>query len=141
MIEFRTLGTIDLRDPGGVAVRSVLSQPKRLALFAYLVLERPDDLHRRDTLLGVFWPDLEDERARAILRKSLHYVRRSLGGDVLVGHGAGDEVSIVLRWCHPAGGAGGQARHEGHPEDSACWARHHGLPSSCRQQSATARLH
>ncbi len=95
MIEFRTLGTIDLRDPAGVAVRSVLSQPKRLALFAYLVLERPDDLHRRDTLLGVFWPDLEDERARAILRKSLHYVRRSLGGDVLVGQG--DEAVGVRR--------------------------------------------
>lgn len=94
MIEFRTLGTIDLRDPEGVAIRSVLSQPKRLALLAYLVLDRPGDPHRRDTLLGLFWPEREEERARAALRKSLHYLRRSLGEDALVGHG---EESVGVR--------------------------------------------
>lgn len=87
MIDFRTLGGIDLREADGPAIRSVLSQPKRLAFLAYLALERPGHLHRRDSLIGVFWPELEDERARAVLRRSLHYLRRSLGEGVLAGHG------------------------------------------------------
>lgn len=36
MVRFRLLGRIDLRDDDGNEGRSVLAQPKRLALLAYL---------------------------------------------------------------------------------------------------------
>ncbi len=35
VIEFRTLGTLDLRDTEGHQLHSLLAQPKRLALLAY----------------------------------------------------------------------------------------------------------
>jgi TolB-like protein/DNA-binding SARP family transcriptional activator len=86
MIQLQTLGAVDLRHDG-VEVRSVLSQPKRLALLVYLATATPRGFHSRDTLLGLFWPELDQERARNALRQALHYLRRSLGGDVVLGRG------------------------------------------------------
>ncbi|HVD33509.1 MAG TPA: hypothetical protein VNC19_08030, partial [Gemmatimonadales bacterium] len=65
MIQFHTLGRLDLRGPDGVELRSVLQQPKRLGLLAYLAVATPRRFHRRDTLLGLFWPELDQEHARA----------------------------------------------------------------------------
>jgi TolB-like protein/DNA-binding SARP family transcriptional activator/Flp pilus assembly protein TadD len=86
MIQLQTLGAVDLRHDG-VEVRSVLSQPKRLALLVYLATAAPRGFHSRDTLLGLFWPELDQERARNALRQALHYLRRSLGDDVVVRRG------------------------------------------------------
>ena len=33
---------------------------------------------RRDTLLGVFWPELEQDRARNALSKAVYFLRQSL---------------------------------------------------------------
>jgi hypothetical protein len=33
-------------------------QPKRAAVLAYLMVARPGPLHRRDSLLAMFWPEL-----------------------------------------------------------------------------------
>ena len=86
MIRLHLLGTVDLRRDG-VEVRSVLSQPKRLALLAYLASAAPRGFHSRDTLLALFWPESDGERARNSLRQALHQLRRSLGDDVVVGRG------------------------------------------------------
>lgn len=86
MIFFQTLGTLDLRSEA-TQVRSVLTQPKRLALLAFLAVERPRDFHSRDRLLALFWPESDPERARNALRQSLHYLRRSLGDGVIVSRG------------------------------------------------------
>jgi serine/threonine-protein kinase len=43
-------------------------QPKRLALLAYLAVATPRGVHRRDTLLALFWPDQDAESARGALR-------------------------------------------------------------------------
>jgi len=94
MIELRTLGPLDLRDPDGREVRSVLAQPKRLALLTYLAVGVPDGFARRDTLLGMFWPESSDERARGALRQAVLYLRRSLGEEVLVNR-AEDELGIA----------------------------------------------
>jgi DNA-binding SARP family transcriptional activator len=100
MIELRTLGVLDLRDGNGNEIRSVLQQPKRLALLAYLALAAPRRHHRRDSLLAMFWPELDEEHARAALRRSLYYLRTGLGRDVIVARGE-DELTVSAEglWC------------------------------------------
>src|SRR4051812_4623358 len=92
-IEFRTLGTLDLRAPDGRELHSLLAQPKRIALLAYLCIAEPRGYHRRDTLLGLFWPDSDQEHARSSLRKSLHVLRHALGENVILSRGD-EEVAV-----------------------------------------------
>src|SRR5713101_6123519 len=95
MIEFRLLGTLSLTTADGREVGSLLSQPRRLALLAYLAAATPRGPHRRDTLLALFWPDLDQEHARAALRQALHVVRDALGAEVIVTRGD-EEVGVDL---------------------------------------------
>lgn len=100
MIEFRTLGTLDLRRTNGPELDSLLAQPKRVALLAYLCLAGPHGFHRRDTLLGLFWPDANETRARASLRRALYVLRLALGEGAF--HSRGDEEispNYDLIWC------------------------------------------
>ena len=100
MIEFHTLGGLDLRDPLGAKLSVVLAHPKRTALLAYLAVAMPRGFHRRDALVALFWPELDQEHARASLRKAVYHLRRALGEDVLVG--AGDEelgLAPGRLWC------------------------------------------
>lgn len=62
---------------------SVLSQPKRLCLLAYLALV--GEPVSRSTLVALFWPDSGEDRARNALSQALHYLRRSLGPQVVEG--------------------------------------------------------
>lgn len=87
MIDFRMLGALSLTTGDGREVRSLLTQPRRLALLAYLAAATPRGLHRRDTLLALFWPDLDQEHARAALRQALHVLRGALGADVVASRG------------------------------------------------------
>jgi DNA-binding SARP family transcriptional activator/tetratricopeptide (TPR) repeat protein len=100
MIELRTLGVLDLRDGNGNEIRSVLQQPKRLALLAYLALASPRRHHRRESLLAMFWPELDEEHARAALRRSLYYLRTGLGREVIAARGE-DELTVSAEglWC------------------------------------------
>jgi len=93
VFRLRVLGQIDLRDACGSEVRPVLAQPKRLALLVYLVVSRPQRMHRRDGLLSLFWPDLPESRARNALRQALHQLRDALGSEVLTTRGA-DAVGV-----------------------------------------------
>jgi len=47
-------------------------------------------LHRRDSLVALFWPELDQEHARAALRQALHGLRHALGDGVLVTRGDED---------------------------------------------------
>ena len=67
MIRFRALGSLDLHSARGGELRALLVQPKRLALFTYLVCANPPRLHRRDSLLALFWPESTEEDARRSL--------------------------------------------------------------------------
>jgi len=100
MIKLGMLGTVSLSDADGREVRSVLRQPRRLALLAYLAAATPRGLHRRDSLLALFWPELDQEHARAALRQALHVVRDGLGADVIVTRGD-EEVGLDFQriWC------------------------------------------
>ena len=103
MLELRTLGVLDLHGPAGTDCDAILRQPKRLALLAYLAASTPRRFHRRDTLLGVFWPELDAGHARAALRRALYFLRQGLGEDVIVGRGE-EEVAVreEALWCDAA---------------------------------------
>src|SRR2546426_4036321 len=87
MIELRMLGRLSLSSDRGLEVRALLGQPRRFALLAYLAAASPQGFHRRDTLLALFWPELDQEHARAALRQALHVVRDALGGDAVTSRG------------------------------------------------------
>src|SRR6266849_361219 len=93
VIEFRTLGTLDLRGADGRELDSLLAQPKRIALLAYLCIAQPRGFHHRDTLLGLFWPSADQDHARTSLRKALHILRRALGDDAILSRGD-EEVAV-----------------------------------------------
>ena len=97
MIELRLLGRLSLTSADGRDVRALLGQPRRLALFAYLAAATPPGFHRRDSLLPLFWPELDQEHARAALRQALHVVRDALGADVLASRG---DEEIGLDFAH-----------------------------------------
>jgi serine/threonine-protein kinase len=84
-LQLQTLGALDLAgdapNPG-----AVLRQPKRLALLVYLAAAG-DRFVRRDTLLGLFWPELDQEHARAALRRALYFLRQALGDGAIEGRG------------------------------------------------------
>lgn len=86
------LGPWTLHGSDGRAVRSVLAQPKRLCLLAYLALSGGPV--SRSALVALFWPDSDEERARNALSQSLHYLRRSLGPGV-VESVEGDRVRVA----------------------------------------------
>jgi len=99
MIQLRVLGTLDLKGTDGHAVHSILAQPKRLALLAYLALHT-DHGARRDTVVALFWPDLDTAHARGALRQSLRFLRRELGDGIL--NGQSDEAIAFepgTVWC------------------------------------------
>jgi len=100
MIEFRLLGALDLTDAEGREVKSLLTRSRRLALLAYVAAATPRGFHRRDTLLALFWPELDQEHARAALRQALHVLRGALGAEVVVTRGD-DEIALNVDslWC------------------------------------------
>ena len=62
MLKLQLLGSLDLVDTGR-DVAPVLRRPKSVALLAYLAAARPKGFHRRDSLLPLFWPDLDQAHA------------------------------------------------------------------------------
>ncbi|HUF51751.1 MAG TPA: BTAD domain-containing putative transcriptional regulator [Longimicrobiales bacterium] len=104
MISLQAFGGLELRGDDGRELHSVLAQPKRQALLVYLAVANPRGFHRRETLLAMFWPELDDAHARAALSRAVHYLRLSLGSDVVLSRGH-DEVGLDWSrfWCDVAG--------------------------------------
>jgi len=100
VVEFRVLGAVNLLSADGRELRAVLAQPKRVALLAYVAAASPRGFHRRDSLLALFWPELDQEHARAALRQALHGLRRALGDDALESRGD-EEIRLGDQdvWC------------------------------------------
>src|SRR5690242_2504246 len=100
MIELRLLGTVTLEGLDRRAAEQLLGQTKPLALLAYLAVASPPGFHRRDRLLGFFWPELDQEHARSALRKGIHEIRRALGGETLRARGD-EEIGLdeAVVWC------------------------------------------
>ena len=112
MIRLRTLGSIGLSADSGADLAPVLRQPKRFALFLYLALARPRGFQRRESLMALFWPELDAERARASLRQALYTLRRQLPDGVLENRGDAElslaagrlESDVALFEAHIAAG-------------------------------------
>jgi DNA-binding SARP family transcriptional activator len=74
---------------------------KAIALLAYLAVgQRP---HSRDALATLLWPEYDQTRARAVLRRTLSALNKALDGETL----AADRETIGLRRA-PEGAGGGQ---------------------------------
>ena len=92
MIHLRTFGELDIRDSGGAELRSVLVQPKRIALLTHLAVATPRGFHRRDTLVALLWPEADTLHARGALRQALYSLRRSLGEHAILTRG--DDIAV-----------------------------------------------
>jgi serine/threonine-protein kinase len=117
MIELRTLGAIDLRDGAGERIESVLRHSKRLSLLVYLCAAHPVQSQRRDTLVALLWPELDETHARAVLRQELSQLRLALGRDALQGERSETlGVNTERVWCDVC--AFEEALHAGRLEDA-----------------------
>ena len=91
-----------MTDDRGRELRSIVSQPKRLALLVALVVG-PPGYRRRDSLLALLWPELDEGRARVALNQAVRFLRRELGGaadSVILSRGV-DEIGVNADglWC------------------------------------------
>jgi serine/threonine-protein kinase len=98
-LELHLLGGVELRG-ARYGVDKLLAQSKSVALLAYLALSPAGRFQRRDTLIGLLWPELDQERARADLRKTVYNIRQSIGHEVIESRGD-DELATnpAVLWC------------------------------------------
>lgn len=97
------LDGVELRDSAGVEVSPVLAQPKRLALLAYLATSPANRLRRRDAIIGLLWPEMQEAQARHALNRSISFLRGWLGNQVIVSRGKEEVgVSAEALWCDVA---------------------------------------
>jgi len=78
----RTLGRLALTDSAGREDSSLCTRPRKLAVLAWLTL-RPEHRATRDRLIGVFWGDRDQDRARNSLSDAISHLRRVLGRDTI----------------------------------------------------------
>src|SRR5579862_8202388 len=99
MIRLQLFGAVHVARADGADAGALLAQPKRLALLAFLAAGA-DTYYRRDSLLAVFWPELDQFAARRALRNTLYQLRLALGDDAFVSRGD-DEVKLdgAKLWC------------------------------------------
>src|SRR5512136_1356577 len=70
------LGAVQVTLTDGSAAR--FESDKTRALLAYLAVEA-DRPHRRDALIGLFWPNEPEQTARHNLRQTLFSLRQTIG--------------------------------------------------------------
>jgi DNA-binding SARP family transcriptional activator/TolB-like protein len=101
--ELRILGATELSGPGERPADGIVRQPKRLALLSYLAITTASGFRRRDEVIALFWPELDQTQGRTYLRKALHAIRDELDEDLFVTRGD-DEVSVNRDrlWCDAA---------------------------------------
>ena len=94
MIRLHVLGTLRVEGTEPAVADELLAQPKALSLLLYLRLARPAGLQQRDRLVGLFWPELDQDRARTALRGTLHRLRQLLGDETFETRGS-ESVSLA----------------------------------------------
>lgn len=99
MIELKILGPVELRGRDGNLEHSFLAGQKRLALLAYLILNRPRGIQRRDRILPFLWPEKGQKSARNSLSNLLYHIRQTLGTDILITRGT-EELGIDASKLH-----------------------------------------
>lgn len=100
-IRLYLLGGLEL---GGEVDRALahrlLAQPKLAALLAFLALSPDGRPQRRDRIVALLWPELDQTHARTALRKAVHSVRSAVGGEALWNRGD-EEIGLAMPpvWC------------------------------------------
>jgi DNA-binding SARP family transcriptional activator len=113
-VRLRLLGVLSaIASPATDGFSPVGAKP--LALLAYCHLASPAGAINRDSLVGLFWPALDQARSRRALRQAVHALRTAFGRDVI--HSLGKHLLVlpggavssdvrVFRWL------GEEGRHE-----------------------------
>jgi len=100
MVELRVLGALRLGASDRRDTDNLVHQAKRVALLAYLAAAIPRGPQRRDKLLALFWPELDEPHARAALNQAVYVLRASLGEQAISPRGDGAiELSADAVWC------------------------------------------
>jgi serine/threonine-protein kinase len=99
MVELRVLGTLRLSAPDRQDVWRLTHQARRAALLVYLAAATPRGAHRRDKLHAVFWPELDQDRARGALNQAVYVLRAALGEEAIVPRGNGALALTDVVWC------------------------------------------
>lgn len=99
-IQLFLLGGLELRGVDPDSADRLLAQPKLGALLALLALSPGQRPQRRDRIVGLLWPELDQAHARAALRKAVHALRATLGSENLRNRGD-EEIGLVMPpvWC------------------------------------------
>ena len=102
-IQLFLLGGVELRGVDARRAAKVLAQSKLAALLAVLALAPDGRMLRRDKLVGLLWPELDQPHARTALRKAIHALRGLLGADALTTRGD-EEIGLDAAqvWCDAA---------------------------------------
>jgi DNA-binding SARP family transcriptional activator len=79
-LRLNTFGGLWIESPEGGSAADV--RPRGLALLAILAAGGAKGM-TRDRVLGVLWPDTEEERARHALSQTIYGLRRDLGEDLI----------------------------------------------------------
>src|SRR5262249_14817053 len=89
------LGRVELHGVPAEEADRILVQPKLVALLSYLALTGSRARYqRRDHLVAMLWPELDQAHARTALRKAVHAIRSSISTEVLLSRGD-EEVGIA----------------------------------------------
>ncbi|WP_440998525.1 BTAD domain-containing putative transcriptional regulator [Fodinibius sp. SL11] len=99
-VEIRILGSTTIQKENGEYDPSLLTGSKRLALLTYLILGDPNGFKRRDKIIALFWPKLNQQKARNALSNLLYHIRSSLGKEIIQNRGS-EEISVNENhiWC------------------------------------------
>lgn len=92
MFRLNLLGAVALTDRTARLRNSDVGGTKPLGLLIYLLLEGAQRPVRRDRIVGVLWPESEQEKARQSLSQALYKLRTALG-EVVVSNGQ-EELGI-----------------------------------------------
>lgn len=93
-IRLHLLGGVEVKRVTNDVERTITLQSKRTAILAYLAMAKSSAYQRRDSVIGMFWPELSQDRARAALRKALHSLRASIGPHFVTARGD-EEIGLA----------------------------------------------
>ncbi len=85
VLRLRTFGSLDL-EGDGIPPHGAGLQQSRLALLAAIAAAGDKGIGR-ESLLALFWPDSDTDRARGSLKQAIYVLRRDLGEDVFAATG------------------------------------------------------
>lgn len=109
MIELFVLGKQKLKGIAAEDADALLTRKKNVALLVYLASAQRHEkgsphygYSQRDKLVGLLWPELTQDGARAALRKALFELRERLGKEVFVTRGDEEIALSATCWCDVA---------------------------------------